>query len=45
VSLVNTTNPRSLAAHKKLGMAIVDQFIYNDKTYNTLAMKIGSTRS
>jgi L-amino acid N-acyltransferase YncA len=40
VALVSTSNPRSLAAHKKIGMIEVDQFVYNDKTYNTVAKKL-----
>ncbi|MBS1996428.1 MAG: GNAT family N-acetyltransferase [Cyanobacteria bacterium SZAS LIN-2] len=40
VALVSTSNPRSLAAHKKIGMVEVDQFVFNDKTYNTIAMAI-----
>ncbi len=40
VALVSTSNTRSLAAHKKLGMAEVDQFSFNDKTYDTIAIKI-----
>jgi predicted GNAT superfamily acetyltransferase len=41
IALVATSNPRSLAAHKKIGMSEVHQFAYNGKTYNTMAMKIG----
>jgi len=44
VALVSTSNPRSLAAHKKVGMAVVDQFVYNDKTYNTIAAKISTNK-
>ena len=40
VALVSTSNPRSLAAHKKIGMSEVDEFVFNDKTYNTIAMSI-----
>jgi len=42
VALVSTSNPRSLAAHKKIGMSEVDEFVFNDKTFNTIAMKIES---
>ena len=45
LALVSTTNPRSLSAHKKLAMIEVDQFIYNDKTYNTIARIIGQQKS
>jgi predicted GNAT superfamily acetyltransferase len=45
VALVSTTNPRSLTAHKKLAMIEVDQFVYNDKTYNTIARIIGQQKS
>ncbi len=44
VALVSTNNPRSLAAHKKLGMVEVDQFIYNGSTYNTIAIKIATVK-
>jgi len=40
VALVSRGNPRSLAAHKKIGMVPVDQFVYNDKTYDTIAKKL-----
>ena len=40
VALVSTENPRSLAAHKKLGMLQVDQFVYSGTTYDTIAMKV-----
>lgn len=42
VALVATSNSRSLAAHKRIGFAEVDEFIYNETTYRTIAIKLAS---
>jgi hypothetical protein len=36
-TLVSTANPRSLAAHRKVGLQDLDEFDWNDKHYVTLA--------
>ena len=37
LTFINQTNPRSLSAHKKLNLEIVDEFEFNHNSYYTLA--------
>ncbi len=39
LSFINQQNVRSLAAHRKLGMEIVDEFAFNERLYFTLAFE------